>query len=56
MDAESDRASVIEISNSDDESEVEDEDDHFSVRGMGFKIKEEPSDGPQDLGVPPMTQ
>ena len=48
-----DDASVIDATGSDDESEVEDEDDHFPARGVDFKIKNEPSDDPQDSGVPP---
>ena len=48
-----DDASVIDVTGSDDESEVEDEDDHFPVGGVYFKIKSEPNDDPQDSGVPP---
>ena len=44
-----DDASVIDATGSDDESEVENEDDHFPAEGVDSKIKSEP----QDSGVPP---
>ena len=44
-----DDASVIDVTGSDDESEVEDKDDQFPAEEVDSKIKSEP----QDSGVPP---
>ena len=49
VDAGDEEASVIDITGSDDESEVEDEDDQSPARGVDIKIESEP----QDSGVPP---
>ena len=44
MDEDNYDASVIDVTGSDDESEVEGEDDHFPAEGVDPKIKSEPQD------------
>ena len=44
VDEDNDDAYVIDVTGSDDESEVEDEDDHFPAGGVDFKIKSKPQD------------
>ena len=54
VDAGDKEASVIDITGSDDDSEVEDEDDQPPARGVDIKIKIEPQDSrvpPQDIGL-----
>ena len=46
-----DDASIIDVTGSDDESEVEDENDHFPAEGVDPKIKSETQDS-GDSGVP----
>ena len=48
-----DDASVIDVTGSDDGSEVEDEDDHFPAGGVDLEIKNESNNDPQDPRVPP---
>ena len=47
-----DDASVIDVTGSDDESDFEGENDHFTAEGVGQEIKIEQEDS-EDSGVPP---